>query len=361
MKKTAALIFFSILLGLVPTIKAVSIFASSPPTLVSPNLGSSTDDTSPTLTWSWGGNCFQAGNCYRVQVDDQTDFLNPNKDSYTNNTSYSPNLTLGIWFWRLQAKDTTGTWTGWSETRNFTVIEAQNQPPAPPPTPNPATTATIRLSEFMPNPSEGSEWVELFNYGSSIYDVIDWKIDDEPGKSSPSTLDENTLISPGQYKVFQISNKLNNSGDTLRLLKPDGSEFEKVDFGSSTKDTSFARDSGGKWGETLTPTPGSANKITKGEVLADEDQTSSEENSDLKLDLLDNLTASSSTVSQRPIENPVKPLAKEARNFLPVIFVGLGVFLLLASILFFLLKIGWLKKYKKRTGAPAGNPTSAPK
>src|SRR5215216_4564399 len=35
----------------------------------------------------------------------------------------------------------------------------------------------IMINEFMPRPSSGPEWAELFNTGSTAIDISGWKID----------------------------------------------------------------------------------------------------------------------------------------------------------------------------------------
>lgn len=108
------------------------VFAVQPPTLESPPNGGSTSDTSPTLSWSWSGSCYSGGSCFRVQVDDQGDFNSLEKDNYTSNTYYTPNLSIGSWYWRVKAKDNEGTWSDWSS-RNFSIVEGESNSPTPSP------------------------------------------------------------------------------------------------------------------------------------------------------------------------------------------------------------------------------------
>ena len=121
---------------------------------------------------------------------------------------------------------------------------------------------TITLSEFMPNPSGGSEWAEVYNPNTFELNISGWKIDDIEGGSSPFTIPADTKINAKSYKVFSFSSKLNNSGDSIRLLNPSGVVTEKYDFGDTQKGLSFAKDTKGAWQLTTSPTPGSANKIT---------------------------------------------------------------------------------------------------
>lgn len=123
-------------------------------------------------------------------------------------------------------------------------------------------TGNIILTEFMPNPDEGKEWAEVYNPGSFEINISSWKIDDIEGASSPYTIPKGTKISAKSYKVFTFSSKLNNSGDSIRLLNPDGKIIETYSFKKTVKGVAFAKDTGGKWKATTTPTPGKTNKIT---------------------------------------------------------------------------------------------------
>ncbi len=120
--------------------------------------------------------------------------------------------------------------------------------------------SNIYLSEFMPDPSEGQEWVEIYNDNDDTADLSGWKIDDIEGGSSPQHF--NAQIPAKSYFVLYLdSAKLNNDGDSVRLIKPDESEVDKATYESSQDGVSWAKD-GGEWKQTSTPTPGSANQIT---------------------------------------------------------------------------------------------------
>lgn len=366
MKKLSVVLCLVIFLFLFSSSKTLALDA---PNLTSPLLGSTTDDTSPTLSWNWGGTCVSPpANCYRVQVDDQADFSSSDKkDHYTSTTSYSPQLTDGTWYWRVEAKDSTSTWSPWTQVWNFT-IDQSNPPPPPPPTPNPpppSSAINVSLSEFMPNPSEGQEWVEIYNRGATAANLAGWKIDDALGGSSPSSLGESFLIEPAGFALFYFGSKLNNDGDTLRILKADNTEVEVVNFGTTTKGVSFAKDEKGAWQQTITPTPGRANKISKSSVLSatnnETDSQLSKNTQDLGQAVLKNLAATISSHSQKPVNTNQLPVPKSPSNiFLPVIFVGSGLILILASILVYAIKTGIIKKPLFRKGkAPEENSSSA--
>ena len=126
----------------------------------------------------------------------------------------------------------------------------------------PPSTGQVFLTEFMPNPNGGNEWAEVYNPQDFEINIGGWKIDDIEGASSPYSIPEGTKIDGKSYAVFSFSAKLNNSGDTIRLLNPSGEVVESRSFGETTKGISFAKDSQGNWQITATPTPGATNKIT---------------------------------------------------------------------------------------------------
>lgn len=123
-----------------------NIYAADPPTLTSPS-DNSTESKSPKLTWQYSGTCVESGSCFKVEVDNSPDFLSPEKSTYTNSFSYSPqNLAEGTYNWKVKAKDTLGTWSEWSQVFRFTISAAAASI-IPSPTPNlPASSEPTSLT-----------------------------------------------------------------------------------------------------------------------------------------------------------------------------------------------------------------------
>lgn len=248
--RKAALVFLSLTIVIFCFPKVV--LATISPNLESPSSGSITDKESPTLVWNWSGACVSSGSCYLVQIDDQPDFLSPYRDHYTTTTSYSPQLTNGSWYWRVKAKDTDNIWSPWSEIWNFT-IDKNSSPPISTQTGNPV------LNEFMPNPASGDEWAEIFNNSTEEAVLTGWKVDDSEGGSAPTPFPDGTKVAPKSFFVLYFANKLNNTSDTIRLLKPDGSVAETYSYSSTEKGKSFTKDSHGSWFLTASISPNSEN------------------------------------------------------------------------------------------------------
>jgi hypothetical protein len=81
--------------------------------------------------------------------------------------------------------------------------------------------------------TSADEFIELYNSGPSAVFLLGWMLDDIPdGGSRPYTL-HGVTISPGGYAVFFRSRThiaLNDSGDTVRLLAPDGQVIDQIRY-----------------------------------------------------------------------------------------------------------------------------------
>ena len=115
----------------------------------------------------------------------------------------------------------------------------------------------------MPNPEgkdEEEEWVEIYNGADSISDISNWQLDDMASGSKAFVFPKNTFIAPKSYLVFSRQTTkiaLNNNIDSVRLLMPDGTVFQEINYEKPPQGKSSARtEEGFVWSE---PTPGMAN------------------------------------------------------------------------------------------------------
>lgn len=131
----------------------------------------------------------------------------------------------------------------------------------------PAFSAAV-INEFLANPSgpssEDTEWIELYNTDSLPIDLGGWKLDDEEGGSTPFTIASGSSIAVGGFLVFEKTTTkiaLNNSGDTVRLLKPSGDVWDSYSYASISEDVSVGRssDGGGSWMSCVSATKGGSN------------------------------------------------------------------------------------------------------
>lgn len=118
----------------------------------------------------------------------------------------------------------------------------------PSPSLTPSTTLVlvqnydIIISEVYPNPSQGYEWVELYNNSGQEAVLADWKIDDQDGGGS-SPYSFNITIGGDSYIVIEIQKAggmLNDSGDDVRLLDNQGNLIDNLSYGQIDKGISYS-------------------------------------------------------------------------------------------------------------------------
>ena len=143
--------------------------------------------------------------------------------------------------------------------KNSEVVQnttPDNKPPAEPV----SYPSGVFINEILPNPkgSDGTdEWIEMYNSNNSDVDLSGWKIQDTKGTITNYTIPQNTKILATNFFIFKRPDTkimLNNDGDGLNLLTPDGktedsASFTKAPLGQSYNKTS----SDWKWSTNLTP------------------------------------------------------------------------------------------------------------
>src|SRR5205823_4347202 len=88
-----------------------------------------------------------------------------------------------------------------------------------------------------------------------------WKLDDGEGGGAPYTLPANTRVEPGAFLVVHLPTALlNNDGDTVQLIRPDGVVTDSTSYSGSSADVSHGRDASGAWLDGMEPTPGAPNR-----------------------------------------------------------------------------------------------------
>ncbi len=131
-----------------------------------------------------------------------------------------------------------------------------------------ATIGEIEINEFLPDPDQlySNEFIELHNTTNLPLIISGLYIDDlENGGGNIKVIPgDDIIIEPdGYYVLDNFNGYFNNGGDSVRLLGYDGTtEWEKVQYTSSSNDKSYGRNYLGVWPNTLekmTPTPGASN------------------------------------------------------------------------------------------------------
>ena len=123
----------------------------------------------------------------------------------------------------------------------------------------------IIINEIVPKPKDGveNEFIELYNFGDEDIDLLGWKIDDiriDGSKAFEITeemsADERTIEVGGYILFYKLKTKiaLNDSGDSVVLIAPDGSVKDTIIYDKAMKGQSFSRFvDGWKWTLTLSP------------------------------------------------------------------------------------------------------------
>jgi len=165
-------------------------------------------------------------------------------------------------------------------TASPTATAEQTPPPSATPTP---ISRSLFLNEVLPaaryvdwdgdgHPDFNDEWIELFNAGEVSVDLGGWQLDDRAGEGArPYTIPSGTIIpSQGFVVFFKVETwvGLNDHGDEVRLLRPDGSIADAIEYEMHPGyDQSFSRtvDGGGEWVDDWAVTPGEANRAREKE------------------------------------------------------------------------------------------------
>ena len=118
----------------------------------------------------------------------------------------------------------------------------------------------IVINEILPSPKGSdaeNEWIEILNRNNFTADVSRWKIKDTVGTISTYTIPEGTKIKANDFLVLrrpETNITLQNSGDGLELLTPDGKIVSKVNYTKAPLGQSYNRTlSGWVWSTILTP------------------------------------------------------------------------------------------------------------
>lgn len=116
--------------------------------------------------------------------------------------------------------------------------------------------SSLQITEFLSSPSDGSEWVELWNSGNETLSLEGVVIEDASEKVTPLS---GNLDAYSYLLVENPAGKLNNTGDTITLRLPDGQILVTLTYGTDTfpapkKDVS-AGACGNGWRISLSPSP----------------------------------------------------------------------------------------------------------
>ncbi|MGD8966283.1 MAG: PA14 domain-containing protein, partial [Anaerolineae bacterium] len=138
----------------------------------------------------------------------------------------------------------------------------------PTPTPEPEPTG-VRINEVLPVPAQDGiideldEWIELHNPRLVAVDLSGWFLDDGEGGSEPYPFPQETVLPAGAFMILRGGTTglgLDDTGDAVRLLDPEGVVVDAVVFGQLAPNASYSRDDLGIWHDDWPPSPGAPNQ-----------------------------------------------------------------------------------------------------
>lgn len=127
--------------------------------------------------------------------------------------------------------------------------------------PSKALASSVVLNEFMPQPDDETEWVELYNPTDQAVDLNGWLIKD----GNSITYDDISLngqIASKGFKVFEHTKGWLNDTDSEMITLLNGSAtIDSYSYSGATPGKTFGRQpDAGAWTESLTPTKGIPNE-----------------------------------------------------------------------------------------------------
>lgn len=137
----------------------------------------------------------------------------------------------------------------------------------------------IIFSEILPSP-EGAdaenEYIEIFNQNDFEISLSGWQIKDVEGKTKVYIFPPQAKIAGREFlTLYRDKTKitLNNNGDGLRLVTPEGMLIDEIYYSkASTGESLNKTENGWLWSSNLTP--GAKNSVDEGSKMAKEEKES---------------------------------------------------------------------------------------
>jgi len=124
----------------------------------------------------------------------------------------------------------------------------------------------VYINELLPSPEgpdKENEWIEIFNEGDD-FNLSGWQITDVLGKTQIYSFPQKTIIKNNDFLVLPGSLTkitLNNDGDSVLLISPDGETIDSVSFKKPPQGKSYSKINK-EWVWSSLPTPGKQNTLS---------------------------------------------------------------------------------------------------
>jgi len=105
--------------------------------------------------------------------------------------------------------------------------------------------AQVVVNEVNPAPSSGNDWIELYNVSSQSANLTDWSVQDSSSVLTTSPLLAAQSIAGYGFLVVEVSNRLNNTGDQVKLFNANAQLADSFTYDHSVSDESWARNQDG--------------------------------------------------------------------------------------------------------------------
>jgi len=182
---------------------------------------------------------------YTIQLSDTTNYTNIISEQNTTNTTIQTQVLYDKKYYaRVRATDEAQNQGDWSTQANFTV-------------------KTITINEILPNPTNQSPWIEIYNTKNKTHSLADWSL-----QSSSTNTTLNATINATGYLIIhtnQTTLNINTTNDSIQLKNQQSTLIDSTTYENLTTDRSFGRREDGV-GEFIIfdvnqTTPGAANNI----------------------------------------------------------------------------------------------------
>ncbi|MFC2077676.1 beta strand repeat-containing protein [Candidatus Bipolaricaulota bacterium] len=182
----------------------------SVPTGLSPANGTSTNDTTPVLSWNastdTGGSGIRTTSAYRIMVTGPV-----NRDTYVSDTDYNPTLSEGTFTWKVYARDNAGNSS--SYTSDTTLYIDATKP-----------DVTIDQAGGQADPTNASPVVFTAVFDEPIDDATFANADVSVGGTAATGAVTITEIAPMDHTTFSVSIVVTGDGTVVPTLPAGGVE-----------------------------------------------------------------------------------------------------------------------------------------